>query len=360
MATQRHVAHSLPSRLPRVEGLGWMMLYVAAALIFLRFILPLRLPGALLTLACALIAAALLGALIAPRLLRRVRASWVVMSPVHALSEATIGAALSAEGGAGPFTLEAWNPTTRRVDAVLRLKGLADTEIRSTWTARFPRRGLVRLPPLVARCDQPFGMLSAGRAISEDAEVLVLPALGSTKRGLHARLRSWLELHATTSADAGDDELAQLREYRPGDAPHSIHWRASARARELLVAERHALGCRRLALVVDCAAEGDGARFERLLSAAATLAHELSSQGWSLTLHGAFAPTGVHGDRDRLLEALALATPDPRPVGEFVQPGMPALVLCLGTPPRLEFEPRPLALPLAEIEQLVHIPSRVR
>jgi uncharacterized protein (DUF58 family) len=360
MPTERIVKSSPVALWPRIEGLGWMMLYVAAALVFLRFFLPLRLPGALLTLASALGAAVAVAAWRAPRLLRRVEGEWVVPGPVHALQETTVGAALSSAGGAAPFELEAFNPTTRRADAVLRLKGLGAIEIRPSWTARFPRRGLVKLPPLVARCDQPFGLLSAARAISQETEVLVLPALGSTKKGLQARLQSWLEMHATTTSDAGDDELAQLRQYRPGDPPHSIHWRASARARELMVAERHALGCRRLALVVDTAAEGDSARLERLISAAATLVHELSLQGWSMTLHGSFAPNGVHGGRDRLMEALALTSSGDGGVAEFVPPGVPALVLCLGEPPRLELTPRPLALSLSEVEGLVHVPSRVR
>ncbi len=352
-------------RLLRVEGLGWMMLYVAAVLIGLRVIqpsqlLPIRLPHPLLMLALALLATLAVAAWRSPRRLKTVSGEWVTPGPIHAGEEATVGAALATSGGAPPFTLEAFNPTTKRFSPVVRLKGMGAGSLKPSWTVRFPKRGLVRLPPLIARCDQPFGVLSATRAIGEAGEVLVLPAIGSSKKGLHARLRSWLELHSTTTADAGEDELAQLRDYRPGDAPHSIHWRASARARTLLVAERHALGCRRLALVVDTATDVDGARFERLLCAAATLVHELGSQGWSLTLHGAFAPSGVHGDRERLLEALALAGPDQRPVADFLPPGVPALVLCLGTPPELFGTPRPLAMSLAELDQLVHIPSRVR
>lgn len=367
MATQRHAAPAPPPvpRLPRIEGLGWMMLYVAAALVFLRWFLPLRLPGALLALAAALGAALVIAAWRAPRLLARISARWSVQGSVHALEEATVGAVLSARagamGGTGPFTLEAWNPTTRRPDSVLRLRGLGTQEVRPSWTVRFPRRGTVRLPPLVARSDQPFGMLSAARAVSEETEVLVLPALGSCKKELQARLRAWLETHAAVTAELGDDELAQLRDYRAGDAPHSIHWRASARARRLLVAERHALGCRRLAVVLDTASPaGDGSRFERLVCAAATLVHELPRQGWNVTLHGTFAPRGLHGASERLLEALALVVVDQRPVAEFIPPGVPSLVLSLDQLPALDLEPRPLALSLAEAESLVHIPTRVR
>jgi uncharacterized protein (DUF58 family) len=243
---------------------------------------------------------------------------------------------------------------------VVRLRGLGAAVLRPAWTVRFPRRGLARLPPLIARGEQPFGALSAARAVSPPTEVLVLPALGTVRRALHARLRSWLDLHASTITDAGDDELAYLRPYRPGDAPHGIHWRASARHGALLVAERHAIGCKRLALVVDTSG-GDPRRLERLICAAATLVDDLSGQGWSLTLHGAFAPRGVNGDRDRLLEALALAPGDQRPVADFGPLGSPALVLCLGAAPALAgVRPRPLVLTLGELDNLVRIPRRLR
>jgi uncharacterized protein (DUF58 family) len=361
MATQRIPAPAQRiSRLPHIEGMGWMMLYVAGALVFLRYFLPLRLPGALLTLSGGIITAVLIGIWRTPRQLKRIQGQWLVHGPVYALEEATIGATLHAPGSSGPFSLEAQNPTTRRFDQVLRLRGLSSGSIFPSWSVRFPRRGPQRLPPLVARCDQPFGLLSSGREISPELDLLVLPAIGSVKKALYTRLRSYLELHAVLTTEAGDDELAQLRDYRPGDAPHSIHWRASARARTLLVAERHTMGGRHLALVVDCAAEGEGVRFERLLCAAATLVVELCRLDWHLTLYGAFAPSGVHGREPRLLEALALASSDARAVVEFVPAGTPALVLCLGEPPHLECEPRPLVLSLREVESLVHIPSRVR
>jgi uncharacterized protein (DUF58 family) len=361
MATQRIQAPARRlSRLPHIEGMGWMMLYVAGALIFLRYFLPLRLPGALLTLSAGIITAVIISAWRTPRQLSRIKGQWMIHGPIYALEEATIGASLQAPSSSGPFSLEAQNPTTKRTDQVLRLRGLSSNSIFPSWSVRFPRRGPQLLPPLIARCDQPFGLLSAGREISSALEILVLPAIGSVKKGLHTRLRSYLELHAILTTDSGDDELAQLRDYRPGDAPHSIHWRASARARTLLVAERHTMGGRHLGLVIDCAAEGESVRFERLLCAAATLVCELCQLDWHLTLYGAFAPSGIHGREPRLLEALAMATSDARTVGEFVPAGTPSLVLCLGEPPHIECEPRPLMLSLREIEALVHIPSRVR
>ncbi len=350
------------TRLPRVEGLGWMMLYVAGALVFLRAFLgpELRLPGTLLTLAIAISTAVVVAAVRAPWTLRRLQARWICDGPVHALEDTTVGAELSAPRGIGPFSLEAWNPTTRRFDQVLRLKGLGRQEIRPTWSVRFPRRGILRLPPLVARCDQPFGLISAGRELGEPGEVLVLPAVGSTKKGLHTRLRSYLETFATTSADSGDDELAQLRAYRPGDAPIRSTG-APARARAPCwwpSARRWADGSWHW-----WSTAAPKARARALNACSAPQPPWWSSSRWSsggISLHGAFFPAGVRGRPARLLEALALATSDPRPVSDFIPPGMPALVLCLREVVLSGAEPRPLALTLPEVEELVHIPSRVR
>jgi len=348
----------------RLTGIGGMVLYVGIVwglgVAAMRMLEVKAAPGGGISFAIALLAVLPIAAYLAPRRLRAVQATWTVPGPCHAGAEATLGAALNAPGGAPPFTLEAFNPATRRWGTVLRLRGLGAAVLRPAWSVRFPRRGLVRLPPLVARGEQPFGALSAARAVSPPNEVLVLPALGTVRRALHARLRAWMDLHASSVTDAGDDELAYLRPYRPGDAPHGIHWRASARHGGLLVAERHALGCKRLAVVVDTAG-GDPRKLERLICAAATLVDDLGSHGWSLTLYGTFAPRGVTGDRDRLLEALALAPADQRPVADFVPMGMPALVLCHGAaPPLAGVRPRPLVLSLGELDDLVRIPRRLR
>ncbi len=215
------------------------------------------------------------------------------------------------------------------------------------------------LPPLVARCEQPFGVWSAAAPIGEPAELIVLPALGTVTTQLRVRLRTYSAQHATT-VDSGDDELAQLRPYRPGDAPRSVHWRASARHRELLVAERHALGCRRLALVLDTAVSGDLRKLERMVCAAATIIDHLLADGWHVTLHGSFAPVGLPARREALLEALALVHPDARAVGEYVPLGTPALVLAAG-PVRIDRgTPTPLVILPADLDNLVTLPRRLR
>jgi uncharacterized protein (DUF58 family) len=168
-----------------------------------------------------------------------------------------------------------------------------------------------------------------------------------------------LESNVSTM-EAGDDEIARLRDYRAGDHPHRIHWKASARNRTLLVTERHAPGCRRLALVVDTDARLDSQRMERLISIAATLTDHFLGLGWNVSLHGAFAPTGLLGNRNYLLEALALATAGNQEVAAFLPSGSLAVVLALKPFTPVDVHPQPLVLTLTECEQLVRLPRRMR
>ena len=223
--------------------------------------------------------------------------------------------------------------------------------------ARFPKRGFIRLPPLVARCDQPFGLFAASRALGEGAELLVLPSIGRVRREMRNRLNQWLEAQAATP-DPGDDEIARLRDYRPGDHPHRVHWKASARHRHLLIAERHAPGCRRVALVVDTAAEGT--RLERMISIAATLLDHLLTLGWTVSVHGAFAASGVEGSRLRGMEALAIASSGGGDPLHWLPPGRTAILLSFAPVAIEALRPQPLVLTMTECEQLIWLPRRVR
>ncbi len=351
-------APGMPSR-ARFTLLGWLVLAEAvllAATLFLPSVQPRPLGAAL---GLGLLAALLLGVWRTPRSLLGVRGTWVLPAVAHAGDEVTLGASLLASHGAPPLVLEAWDPLLRRHEVMARLTGLDALPTRPSWSTRFPRRGLNRLPPLIARTVQPFGLVSAGMQIGPGTELLVLPALGRVRKELRTRLNRWVESQAITT-DPGDDELARLRDYRPGDHPLRIHWKASARHRTLLVAERHAPGCRRLALVVDTSAGTDARKLERLICVAATLIDHFCGEGWAVSLHGHFAPQGVEGSRVRLLETLALAGATNGSLLDVIPTNRTAIVLALSPLDVSALLPKPLALVLAECEQLVWLPRRVR
>lgn len=343
----------------RFTLLGWLVLAEAillAATLFIPSVQPKPLGAAL---GLGLIVALLYAVWRTPRSLLDVRGTWVLPTIAHAGDEVTLGASLTATSGAPPLALEAWQPLVRRHEVMARISGLDGLPTRPSWTTRFPRRGLNRLPPLTVRTVQPFGLVSAGVQVGPATELLVLPTLGRIRKELRTRLNRWLEAQAITT-ELGDDELARLRDYRPGDHPHRIHWKASARHRTLLVAERHSPGCRRLALVVDTSAGADARKLERLICVAATLVDHFTGEGWAVSLHGHFAPNGIEGSRLRLLETLALAGATNGELLDVVPTNRTTVILALNQPEVAALMPKPLVLLLAECENLVWLPRRVR
>lgn len=343
----------------RLTLLGWLVLAEAtllAATLFIPSVQPKPLGAAL---GLGLFMALGLAIWRTPRSLNSVRGIWILPASAHAGEEVTVGASLIAANGAPPLILEAWQPLVRRFEVMARLTGLDHLPTRPSWSTRFPRRGLNRLPPLTVSTIQPFGLISAAVEIGPASEFLVLPTLGRIRRELRTRLNRWLEAQAITQ-ELGDDELARLRDYRAGDHPHRIHWKASARHRTLLVAERHAPGCRRLALVVDTSTGADARKLERLICVAATLVEHFTSEGWAVSLHGHFAPLGVDGQRLRLLETLALAGATNGELLDSVPPNRTTVVLALNQLDISTLMPKPLVLSLDECEQLVWLPRRMR
>src|SRR5215213_3343996 len=142
--------------------------------------------------------------------------------------------------------------------------------------ATFPRRGRYTLEPLTVRSSYPFGL--AGRVVAllpaDDVIVLPRPARVDTERLRTWMFRAWV---------AGDDrrrlrrvveraaEIHGLRDYRPGDSPRRVHWKATARRNRLTVREYEDAAPPRLLLVVDpwlpkVPKEPDRDRLEALMS----------------------------------------------------------------------------------------------
>jgi uncharacterized protein (DUF58 family) len=79
-------------------------------------------------------------------------------------------------------------------------------------------------------------------------------------------------------------EFEQLREYRQGDAPRAIDWKATARSGKLISREYEEERDQRVLLVVDCgrrmaAKDGELSHFDHTLNAALLLAHVALRQG---------------------------------------------------------------------------------
>jgi uncharacterized protein (DUF58 family) len=205
------------------------------------------------------------------------------------------------------------------------------------------RRGLVRVAWAHLHSIFPLGLFRKGVRVRLDHEMLVFPELYPAARQ-----------GAAQPGQAGDrpsgrkgwgHELLGLRRFRAGDDRRSIHWKRSAKLGELVFMEREAEQGRRLSIALDNAVGELGGRsqelrFERLVSEAATAAHDYLARGYEVELitRGGRIPYGVgRGQRLRILRELALLEPLPRTAEPLVPPQdrSPRLRLALelgGTP----------------------------
>jgi uncharacterized protein (DUF58 family) len=161
----------------------------------------------------------------------------------------------------------------------------------------------------------PFGFLLKMLPGMIERAVWIWPARINYTR--HPSLAPAALAHAGSSPRAGaSTDLLSLRPYRPGDPMRSIHWKASARMRRLLVrqfAAEAALGFR---MRLDAPQElwNDATQFERLCSLAATLAEDLFREGRLIAVAVAeegWRPVRKLSDLEAVLDMIAVVRPTP-------------------------------------------------
>jgi uncharacterized protein (DUF58 family) len=175
-----------------------------------------------------------------------------------------------------------------------------------------PRRGIWRLDALRLATRFPFGLFEKSRLLAAPQELVVFPTVRPLSRHHDRRPGGDEAVHGRVGRRG---EYHGLREYRPGDDPRDMAWRASARARRLLVREYEDPTGQRVTIYLDNGRESATESPERLVreeaavSYAASLASHYSALGCQVSLltRTLSIPAG-HGSRhlDRILRALAL------------------------------------------------------
>ncbi len=325
MHSTARVSTSISSHLSR---LGWFTCIGATLLLATAFILE---HAYAVYLGCGLVAACLVSLLLGRRQLQHIESRWLLPPSPHAGQFNTIGAELSSSSASAPITLHAYEPRSEKTQVVSSIPGLQHEKSRITWPIFFPQRGQLALPPLEISCEQPFGLITNRCQNSHLSRVIVLPALGTLKKDMHIELENWLHQKRLPTAN-GTDELVRLRPYQYGDSPRLVHWRASARSKQLIVSVRSDIADFHISLVLDCSCkQKNSRRFERLISMAATLIDHAHQHGWSLSLHGHFSPKqGLFQSRQKLMECLALVqSREQDPVETYVPKQQHCLILSL-------------------------------
>ncbi len=202
----------------------------------------------------------------------------------------------------------------------------------------FAARGRHRIAGVRVGSLFPLGLFHKVMRYRLDLEVLVLPEIypASEVRGLAAAFSG-----DRSSRRAGrGHELLSLRRFRPGDDPRGIHWKQTARTGELIFMERETEDGRRLAILFDngcgvLAGAGQRARFERLVSEAASAADHHLEKGFEVELvtrEGTIPFGRGRAHKLRILEALALVEPVTPGAEPLVRADPSAPALALGMP----------------------------
>jgi uncharacterized protein (DUF58 family) len=151
------------------------------------------------------------------------------------------------------------------------------TGSRMEWLVKATRRGRMRIGLRSMGSLYPFGFLRKSVLSDLGADVLVWPSAVEYRR--EGEGTAWRAPRGRGQVNrAGQDgDLLALRRYSPGDSPKSVHWKASARLRHLMVRQFSTEGVEGFVLRMDPEA-GKWPRaeqFELALSLAATLAEDL-------------------------------------------------------------------------------------
>jgi len=172
----------------------------------------------------------------------------------------------------------------------------------------FPSRGRVRTYGVRVETEFPFSLFEKARLFEAPAEFVVWPGLlpGVAVEPLLRRLAG--EAESANRAGRGLDPWG-VRDFRVGDPPNRMHWKATAKRGRPMVREFEDLQGREVrVLVVNASVDGRHEAAERAISLAATVLEGLRDGEYrprlaSLDTWGAPQPT-LH-ERARMLTHLA-------------------------------------------------------
>jgi len=196
--------------------------------------------------------------------------------------------------------------------------------VRQSYRVRLPRRGRYALGPLRVSTRFPFGLFQRTLWLAGDDQLVVLPRLGQLRPG-------WLQhyqpvphgTHGARRPGYVPGDFFAVREWQAGDSVRWVHWRSTARHRELVVRQFEQPGERELAILLDLWEPNEPRpeqqrRVELAVSFAATLAADFCrrSRGQLLLAAASARPACVANSASvamsrEALEMLAVAQASP-------------------------------------------------
>jgi uncharacterized protein (DUF58 family) len=164
----------------------------------------------------------------------------------------------------------------QRIGAHIAAVPLAEWSMHSDCTVKMRceplRRGLLQFEAVRIARNEPLGLMKAHAQRAVPDTLLVLPrtyAVAETRMAGSRRLQPGGVANSSRIGEA--EEFVGLRDYRPGDTPRRIHWKAWARTGRPVVKEHQDEFFVRHALVLDTSGPTDAQTFEAAVSLAASL-----------------------------------------------------------------------------------------
>jgi len=160
------------------------------------------------------------------------------------------------------------------------------------YRGRLVRRGRYRLGPLRVSTRFPFGLFRSTITLERPDTVVVFPRLGRlTGRWARRHRLSFAGTHRRERRPGPEGDFYGVRPRQPGDGRRRVHWRASARAGEVVVRQFEQPRNRDLAVLVDLwqppqPTTSQRENVELAVSFAATVVAELCRAGDSNLLLG--------------------------------------------------------------------------
>lgn len=191
--------------------------------------------------------------------------------------------------GRQPFAVEVMDHLPEGIEAEglpqsVRLP--AGGHARLSYRVRAVERGEARFERVQLRIASPLGLWRRDRRPAAPATVRVYPNFAAVAKyillALDNRLSQMGILKRRRRGEGQD--FHQLREYRAGDAPRQVDWKATARMRKLISREYQDERDQEVVLLLDCGhrmltQDGDLSHFDHSLNAALLLAYVALRQG---------------------------------------------------------------------------------
>ncbi len=172
------------------------------------------------------------------------------------------------------------------------------SSIRVEGVSRAVRRGRLLFLGVRVHTSFPFGLIRKSVSIEQAASAVVTPEVLHIAVGDRVAAAPLAPVGSMSRRSGLGDEFHALREYRPGDSPRDVAWRATARRGSLLVRQSAAPNPRRLWIVLHLRTHaGHDALDERAIALAAGLAETAERQGVEFGLVIPLSRTLVHPRR---------------------------------------------------------------